>query len=175
MKLFSSKSLRDFLRAEAGESRMLSIKSLLLHKNLLAKWQDVECAASPQNLEWLTLYGNPITSQPEYQARCFSFVRSDVCQHFCSFASPDACPQHSDHFGGPGPARSDGRRALGFRLRTAEAVGRHRKLPALRGQQRGETAQMVNLSHFLRKKIAKMCQTTLQAPGKCDPLPRKAT
>lgn len=47
---------------------MLSIKSLLLHKNLLAKWQDVECAATPGNLEWLTLYGNPITSQPEYQA-----------------------------------------------------------------------------------------------------------
>ena len=47
--------------------RMLSIKSLLLHKNLLAKWQDVECAATPGNLEWLTLYGNPITSQPEYQ------------------------------------------------------------------------------------------------------------
>jgi len=47
---------------------MSNIKSLLLHKNLLAKWQDVECAASPGNLEWLTLYGNPITSQPEYQA-----------------------------------------------------------------------------------------------------------
>ena len=47
--------------------RMKSMKTLLLHKNLLAKWQDVECAASPPNLEWLSLYGNPITSQPEYQ------------------------------------------------------------------------------------------------------------
>eukprot|EP00435_Cladocopium_sp_Y103_P019196 s2065_g4.t1 len=52
--------------------RMSNIKSLLLHKNLLAKWQDVECAASPGNLEWLTLYGNPITSQPEYQTHVIS-------------------------------------------------------------------------------------------------------
>ena len=50
-------------------ARMLNMKSLLLHVNHLAKWQDVELAASPPNLEWLSMYGNPITSQPEYQAR----------------------------------------------------------------------------------------------------------
>ena len=60
--------------------RMSNIKSLLLHKNLLAKWQDVECAASPGNLEWLTLYGNPITSQPEYQAGRVSCLGLSVVQ-----------------------------------------------------------------------------------------------
>ncbi|CAK9099657.1 Hypothetical protein (Fragment) [Durusdinium trenchii] len=58
--------------------RMVNIKTLLLHKNLLAKWPDVECAASPRNLEWLSLYGNPITSQPEYQTHVLSLASSLV-------------------------------------------------------------------------------------------------
>ncbi|CAJ1353300.1 unnamed protein product [Effrenium voratum] len=58
--------------------RMLNMKSLLLHVNHLAKWQDVELAASPPNLEWLSMYGNPITSQPEYQSHVLGIASSLV-------------------------------------------------------------------------------------------------
>ena len=43
------------------------LRSLLLHRNSLLRWQDVECAIAPPALVWLTLYENPIASQPEFR------------------------------------------------------------------------------------------------------------
>jgi len=40
---------------------------LLLHRNQIARWADMECVVQAPRLAWLTAFENPIASQPEFR------------------------------------------------------------------------------------------------------------
>ncbi|CAE8589936.1 unnamed protein product, partial [Polarella glacialis] len=63
----------SFPPAELWKS-MLNLRLLIAHKNLLSKWADVERACVPPELEWLTMFDNPVTNQPEYRGLVLSWA-----------------------------------------------------------------------------------------------------
>jgi len=47
--------------------KLTRLSIIFFHRNLLTKWVDVERALTTPNLKWLTMFENPIASQPEFR------------------------------------------------------------------------------------------------------------
>eukprot|EP00742_Colponemidia_sp_Colp-10_P007263 GILJ01007807.1.p1 GENE.GILJ01007807.1~~GILJ01007807.1.p1 ORF type:complete len:1227 (-),score=171.45 GILJ01007807.1:179-3859(-) len=67
LKLDLSSNRLQILPGASAWMRMSQLRILLLHNNELNSWSTVEDVSSTPNLQYLTMYRNPLVSQPAYR------------------------------------------------------------------------------------------------------------